>query len=175
MAKNISTITIDGSTYTTRPYCTCNTTAATTIKEVTFTGFSLAAGAVLLVKFANGNTAANAKIKITYDTNKTTEAKNIYNNGAAITATTSWAAGSIVEFYYDGTNWNIISMNIPAANNTTTQGIVSTTTQTFGGAKTFSSKSTHSEGLSVPVNKNIEVGSAYIKYNSTTGCLEISC
>jgi hypothetical protein len=175
MAKNISTITIDGTSYTTRPYCTCNTAAGTSSKAVSCAGFSLAAGAILLVKFDNINTVANATLNITYDTNKSTGNKPIFINGAAITAQTSWAEGSIVEFYYDGTNWNIISMNVPAAVNTTTQGIVSTVAQTFGGTKTFSSKSIHSEGLSVPSNKNIEVGSAYIKYNSTTGCLEISC
>jgi hypothetical protein len=175
MAKNISTINIDGSIYTTRPYGTCETTSGTQEKKVVCDDFYLANSAVLLVKFTNGNTASNPTLVVEYGKDKKTAAKPIYYNGVAVTNVTSWSSNSIVELYYDGTNWNIISMNIPAAVNTTTQGIVSTTAQTFGGAKTFSSKSTHSEGLSVPANKNIEVGSAYIKYNSTTGCLEISC
>lgn len=172
MAKNVKLLNINSTEYTMRPYGTCSTAASTAAKVVSCTDFALdkGAGATILVKFTYSNTVGNATLNV-----NSTGAKNIYNNGAAITATTSWSAGSIVEFYYDGTNWNIISMNIPAANNTTTQGIVSTGNQIFGGEKTFAGKSTHSEGLNVPSNKNIEVGSAYIKYNSTTGCLEISC
>ena len=169
MAKNIKSLNINGTEYTMRPYGTCDTAASTAAKVVSCTDFALATDATIFVKFTNSNSVASATLNV-----NNTGAKYIRYNNASITSATRWPAGSIVEFYYDGTYWQVLSMQLPFAT-PSINGLISTGGQTFGGAKTFSSKSTHSEGLSVPSNKNIEVGSAYIKYNSTTGCLEISC
>lgn len=42
------------------------------------------------------------------------------------------------------------------------------------GASTFTGKTTHNGGLLVAAGKSLEIGTSYMIYNSTTGCLEIT-
>lgn len=92
------------------PYLTCATAAATAAKTTTlvsgsFTADDLVAGAQVLVKF----TYANGKASPTLSVNGTT-AKAIMRYGTSAPSTTaasSWNAGSVVLFTYDGTYWQM--------------------------------------------------------------------
>lgn len=103
-------------------YGTCTTAAATAAKEVTdITDFTLATGAMVLVKMTNANTVANPTLNV----NKT-GAKNIYRYGTtapSTSAATSWNAGSVVMLVYDGTYWQMVGW----LDTNTTYGAVSTT------------------------------------------------
>lgn len=104
-------------------YGTCSTAAATAAKAVTLTGFTLATGARVTVKFTVTNTAANPTLNI-----NSTGAKAIYYKGAAITAG-YLAANKVYEFVYDGTNYVLVGdvdTNTTYSNATTsTAGLMS--------------------------------------------------
>lgn len=104
-------------------YGTCETAAATAAKVVTLsttTGWQLAAGTVVGVKFTNTNTfSATADSHVTLNVNST-GAKNIYYANALPTGTNTTAFGraNYVNYYmYDGTNWVWLSSSTD--NNTT--------------------------------------------------------
>lgn len=83
-------------------YALCSTAAATTVKTVSLTGFSLASGAKAVIKFTNGNTASNPTIDI-----NSTGAKPIYYRGTVVLPgyiTTN----AFVELVYDGVRYNIV-------------------------------------------------------------------
>lgn len=143
MAKNIKTLTINNEAYTMRPYGVCSTAAGTAAKSVTCAGFTLVAGATILVKFTYTNSVASATLNV-----NTTGAKPIRYNAAATTSSTRWPAGSIVEFFYDGTYWQVLSMQLPLATSTE-NGLISTGTQTIAGAKTFSGNTSITGTLTV--------------------------
>lgn len=86
-------------------YGTCDTAAATAAKVVNCPDFSkLVTGVTIHVKFTNSNTSSSAP---TLNVNST-GAKNIYIYGTQRAGTlpqTSWYAGAIVSFTYDGTAW----------------------------------------------------------------------
>ena len=84
-------------------YGTCDTAAATAAKVVTLSGFTLVTGATIHVKFTNSNTVANPTLNV-----NSTGAKSIMRYGTTAASTspdTSWLAGAVVSFTYDGTNW----------------------------------------------------------------------
>ena len=86
-------------------YGVCETAAGTKAKTVTVgSTFTLAAGAQVVVKFTNANSASNPTLNV-----NSTGAKNICQYGTTAVgtgATTSgWRAGSIQTFTYDGTSW----------------------------------------------------------------------
>lgn len=83
-------------------YAECSTAAATAAKTVTLSGFTLATGARIIVRFTVTNTASNP----TLDVNGT-GAKAIQYHNAAISA---WylAANRLREFVYDGSAWELI-------------------------------------------------------------------
>lgn len=83
-----------------RLYGTCATAAATAAKTVSLTGFSLVTGAVAVVKFTYANTAASPTLNV-----NSTGAKAIKKYGTTDADTYMWAAGAVVVFVYDGTNW----------------------------------------------------------------------
>ena len=93
------------------PYLTCETAAATAAKTTTlvsgsFTSDDLVTGAQVLVKFTN----ANGKASPTLSVNGTT-AKSIMRYGTtapSTSAASSWNAGSVVLFMYDGTYWQML-------------------------------------------------------------------
>lgn len=90
-------------------YGECSIAAGTAAKTVEMTGFTLITGATVHVKFTNSNTASNPTLNI-----NGTGAKSIVRYGttkAGTTAETSWTAGSVVSFTYDGTNWVINDFN----------------------------------------------------------------
>lgn len=85
-------------------YGVCETAKATAAKTVTVTGnFTLETGATIAVKFTNTNTASSPTLNV-----NETGAKAIkrYGTTAAGTAAySSWQAGQVVIFVYDGTQW----------------------------------------------------------------------
>lgn len=85
-------------------YGTCATEAATAAKVVTLAAFdSLDTGVTIQVKFTYSNTASNATLNV-----NSTGAKNLCSYGTTrvgTTTKTSWQAGAVVSFTYDGTSW----------------------------------------------------------------------
>lgn len=87
-------------------YGTCTTAADTAAKVVTCADFDqLMEGITIHVKFTNSNSATNPTLNV-----NNTGAKNIYKYGTAApgtTAATSWSAGSVISFTYDGSYWQM--------------------------------------------------------------------
>lgn len=85
-------------------YGTCATAAGTAAKVVTCADFNkLLDGVTIHVKFTYSNTAANATMNV-----NGTGAKNLCRYGTTRVGTTeksSWKAGAVVSFTYDGTSW----------------------------------------------------------------------
>lgn len=107
---------IDGMTYNGRTniirYKTCTTSASTQAKVASTpsgsstTTFVLDVGATVYVKFTNSNTASNPTLNV-----NSTGAKSIMMYGTTpvgTTAETSWYAGQVVCFVYDGTYWQMV-------------------------------------------------------------------
>lgn len=83
------------------PYGVSDTAKGTAAKTVTvdYSGtLALFTGLTVRVKFTNANTAATPTLNV-----NGTGAKAIKSYGT--TAATTWVAGQIIEFVYDGTNW----------------------------------------------------------------------
>lgn len=104
---SINTLELSGDKHiVTLPYGVCGTAAGTAAKAVTVdtkdSAFELVAGAAVLVKFSNKNSASSPTLNV-----NSTGAKPIYRYGttAASTsdATTGWRAGAVILFIYDGT------------------------------------------------------------------------
>lgn len=85
---------------------TCSTAADTAAKTVSLSGFSPKEGCIFAVRFQYGSNVANATLQI-----NSMAAKPIYRKGSAITATYQINAGEDVTFMYDGTNYNILSID----------------------------------------------------------------
>ena len=93
-------------------YKECTTYEGDSPKIVSFADFdTLLPGVMVAVKFTYSNTATNPQLKV-----GTTEAKTIYVDGASspgspvgTTPATSWSAGSLVLFVYDGASWRMVN------------------------------------------------------------------
>lgn len=87
-------------------YATCPTAAGTAAKVATVQDsqdFTLFNGVTVHVKFTNANSVANPTLNV-----NGTGAKAIMRYGTTAVSTsaaTSWRAGAVVAFTYDGTNW----------------------------------------------------------------------
>lgn len=85
-------------------YGTCSTAAGTVEKVVVLAEFDkLITGVTVHVKMTNSNTASNPTLNV-----NSTGAKYICRNGTTKVGTTegtSWVAGAMLSFTYDGTNW----------------------------------------------------------------------
>lgn len=112
----IGKVTAGGGTHlvTNTFYGTCDTAAATAAKIVKLAdtasdAATLITGMLLCVKFTNTNSVANPTLTIqTSGGTQLIAAKNIMRYGTtrpSTNAATSWTAGAIVPFIYDGTNW----------------------------------------------------------------------
>ena len=104
----ISKITAGGATHliASTCYATCTTAAATAAKVATVQddqAFTLYTGVTVHVKFTYANGVANPTLNV-----NSTGAKPIMRYGTTAVSTsaaTSWRAGAVVSFTYDGTNW----------------------------------------------------------------------
>lgn len=83
-------------------YGACSTAAGTAAKTVALSGFVLATGAEITVKFSATNTASSPTLNV-----NNTGAKGIRYLGAAVAAG-YLAAGRIYRLLYDGSYWNIV-------------------------------------------------------------------
>ena len=83
-------------------YAECSTAAATAAKAVTLSGFTLATGARIIVRFTVTNTASNPTLNV-----NGTGAKAIQYRNAAISAG-YLDANRLREFVYDGSAWELI-------------------------------------------------------------------
>lgn len=93
------------------PYCTCATAKGTkakttTIVSGTFTDDDLVTGAQVIVKFTNSNTAEDPTLKIGTATAKTI--KRYGTTAPSTSAASSWNAGAVMMFTYDGTYWQMV-------------------------------------------------------------------
>ena len=100
----------------------CSTAAATAAKTVALTGFVLAAGAEITVKFTNGNTASNPTLNV-----NSTSAVPIVYQGVAIDDTVI-GANTVCRMYYDGTSWNVVGV-VTSPATTSSLGIARLATQ----------------------------------------------
>lgn len=97
------------STYETVPdaYVVCNTHAGTADKTISVEGYHTIpahGGGSIKVKFVHANTAENPTLDISG-----TGAKPLYLGKDLVSPTNTWADGSIVEVFYDGENYRILS------------------------------------------------------------------
>ena len=99
--RTIDGVQFDGSANV-HHFGTCSTAAGTAAKVVALTGFVLATGAEITVKFSATNTAANPTLNV-----NSTGAKAIRYLGAAVPAG-YLAAGRIYRLLYDGSYWHIV-------------------------------------------------------------------
>lgn len=97
-------------------YGVCSTAASTRAKTVECSGFMLATGAVIFVKFENAQSfAASTSSPVTLNVNDT-GAKSVMLYGTTIAPAGAWVAGEAKCFVYDGTNWLMLGANIPDGN-----------------------------------------------------------
>ena len=83
-------------------YGTSSTTAYTSTKDVTCSGYALTTGNRIAVKFSNRNTATSVYLNI-----NGTGAKQVYFRGAPIKAG-FWDDGCVLDFVYDGTFYQVV-------------------------------------------------------------------
>ena len=102
MSKNISTLTIDNTSYTVRPYGICNTSSSLINKTVQINGFNLYDGATICVNFKNGNNTLN--------NHQFTPTLDVNGIGAKPIKGTRLFTPGVYEFIYDKTEdcWNLI-------------------------------------------------------------------
>lgn len=83
-------------------YAVCSTASSTASKTAVIDGFVLMTGVTVHIKFSNSNTAKAPTLNV-----NSTGAKTIRVGLAGVGSTpeTSWDAGSVISFTYDGTSW----------------------------------------------------------------------
>ena len=105
-------------------YGTCDTAANAAAKAVTCASFDrLITGVTVHVKFTNSNTAADPTLNV-----NGTGAKSIYRYGTtrpSTTVATSWQAGAVVSFTYDGASWVMNDNTVYAAATQSAAGLMS--------------------------------------------------
>lgn len=106
-------------------YGTCGTAAATAAKVVTLSSYALTTGGIVAVKFTYA-VPASATMNI-----NSKGAKNIFYRGAAITAGII-NAGDIATFIYDGTQYQLLSVDNMACSS---EIVVSSTQPTTASAQ----------------------------------------
>ena len=86
-------------------YATCSTAAATAAKTASLSSYALTLGGIVVVKFTNGITVANPTLNI-----NSKGAKKIFYKGSALTDTTLVKANDTVSMIYDGTQYQMFSI-----------------------------------------------------------------
>ena len=165
-------------------YGTCDTAANTAAKVVILSSFDvLATGITVYVKFTYSNTASSPTLQVGSTTAKSIK---IYGSTAAgTTPTTSWQAGAIVGFTYDGTNW-VMNNSADSTNKTGIYFVIGTqSTATTSWTGSLSQVNALYDGLTIcyylPQNNTGEAtltlalsdSTTYaepIYYNATTRC-----
>ena len=122
-ARTVDGVSFNGTVNITH-YGSCSTAATTVEKTVACSGFTLATGAEINVKFTVTNTATSPTLNV-----NSTGAKAIYYRGAAISAG-YLAANRTYRFVYNGTQYELIGDLDTNTNNVTAQNI-STANNTY--------------------------------------------
>lgn len=88
-------------------YCTCTTVASTQAKVAACSvgQFTLTKGQKAVVKFSYANTAVGPTLNI-----GSTGAKTIYWHGQVLPSTQYWEAGAVLEFVYNGSQFELIGI-----------------------------------------------------------------
>lgn len=103
MANAINALNINNNNYViTVPYGICSTSAGTTAKTISVDKFSLESGAIIAVKFTNGNTANSPTLNV-----NSLGAKPIYYKGTAATKGL-FETNKIYELIYNGEQWDLV-------------------------------------------------------------------
>ena len=167
-ARTIDGISFNGSANCIR-YGSCSTAAATVEKIVSLTGFTLATGAEVTVRFTVTNTAASPTLNV-----NSTGAKPIVYRNAAISAG-YLAANRIYKFVYDGSQYELIGDINTDTNNKVTMTVTTTDTEypiltTYARNRT----TTETEGARFAANVKINpsdnsITASKINRNLTTG------
>ena len=111
-------------------YGTCSTAAGTGTKvvELTDSNFTVSVGSIVAVKFTNTNSIASTSLQLKVG-DVTAQIKYL---NTTFPSNQHWAAGSVVEFIYDGSAWQVLG-NIKdntGSDTKVTQTIVSTPANT---------------------------------------------
>lgn len=109
-------------------YATCTSAANSDKVATTDFDFSLSAGRRVAVKFTNANTKSRPSLNINSTGNKT-----IIWNSQALPSTQYWKAGSLVEFVYDGSHYQVVGTindTTYSAATTSSQGLMSAADKT---------------------------------------------
>ena len=104
-------------------YATCTSAANSDKVATTDFDFSLSAGRRVAVKFTNANTRSQPSLNINSTGNKI-----IVWNSKALPSTQYWTAGSVVEFVYDGSHYQVVGTindTTYSAATTSSQGLMS--------------------------------------------------
>lgn len=144
MPKNVVTLNLNNINYSFRPVGTCSTIASVAEKTVTCAEFSLTTGATILVKFTYSNSSDSPTLNV-----NSTGAKTIKYRGSNLTnsAEENWKNGDLVEFYFDGSSWILITMlntkNTAGASDTSEKIYIIGATSQENTIKTFSHDSVY--------------------------------
>lgn len=146
-------------------YGTCDTAAGTGIKAVTLadSNFTVSTGSIVAVKFTNANSVASTSLKLSV-ADVTAQIKYL---NTTFPSNQHWSAGSIVEFIYDGSAWQVLG-NIKDNIGTDTK-----VTQTI-----TTTNSTYPLLFSATANKSTSSAdaarfSSNLKYNPSTDTLTV--
>ena len=150
-------------------YGTCSTAEATAAKTVTMSGYELAVGGIVTVKFTNGLCASS-----TLSVNGNT-AKPVYISGSAATASTAKAvqAGDTATFMYDGTAYHLIGTDRAAQNpivNISRSGTTFTATRLDGSTFTF----TQQDNNTTYTNESLGNGYGTCTTGASTAAKEVA-
>ena len=153
----ISSFDLDGSNnyVMSVPYGVCGTAAGTAAKTVNVGNFALETGAIVAVKFTNGNTST-ASITL-----------NVSSTGAKTLPTKELQAGATYQFMYNGSSWDLVGSSASswkATTNTSKAYVVGTTK----GTDAVYNTSVYTEG-------SVLYGAAwndYAEYRQATGSFE---
>ena len=138
-SRTIDGVSFNGSANITH-FGTCSTAAATAAKVVSLTGFTLATGARVSVKFTVANTASSPTLNV-----NNTGAKPIYHMGSAISSE-YLAANRIYTFIYDGTNFELIDNGNYVVAGKASGSTLGLTATAEGYNTTASGDNSHAEG-----------------------------
>lgn len=128
MATKVINALTFGDTYVlTTPYATCSTAAGTAAKVATITpgsAFSLETGVRVSVKFTNALSVAAPTLNV-----NSSGAKAIYFRGVTLSSAQYWAAGSTVDFVYDGNYWQMLGSQHNSTYSLSSFGITASATE----------------------------------------------
>lgn len=126
-------------------YAICSTEASTAAKVATIDdssgNFTLEKGARICVKFTSANSVASPTLNVAG-----TGAKAIYWNGGALASSQYWQAGAVLDFVYNGTQWDLVGV---AKDNNTDAKVTNTLNTTTKAYITGTTSSTTNTGTQI--------------------------